>query len=589
MNKKKIGCILAAVTISLALVACGSAADAKGNNPSSGEAAANSAEAGDAAGDTTKGDAEGTAEGNATKGDAEGTAAGDASKTNASEAGEAKGTTDADAQDPAIEENFEGTTNRALERGPVTLSVVDDGVDGSKALYIDGRTDAWNGANFACDDYRGNTIRVNANVKSPGKSVRLSIQYDVDGITAYNWIKSTATTEDKYAFITGTYSVPKDAENIFVYVESDTTDPIYLDELVIKAEGKYQKPEAIAEKVMADTSSYESLKELYADSFEIGCCINPAIISKDAYSDLLIKEFSSVTMENDLKPEAILDKAASMEDLKNGGTHLVVNLDSAKEELDFAVRNKMKVRGHTLIWHSQTPDWIFYVDYDTTGKLASRELMLKRVDHYMEDVFTYVKENYDGLFYAWDIVNEAMEDNGKMRKSLWYETIGEDYVEQVFALARKYAPEDIKLFYNDYNSFQSSKQNGIIEMLKPVAKAGNIDGIGMQGHLYTGEEPEHFVKAAKRYADELGVIIHITEIDVTTPNATSPEGEHGKYYGKLFKALKDAKANGVPIESVSVWGLTDSLSWKAGDKPLLFNGDLSAKQAFFEVVGAAKK
>jgi len=491
-------------------------------------------------------------------------------------------------EEPVIEEDFEGDTNIALERGPVSFEIVDDGVDGSKALLIDGREDAWNGANFACDDFRGNKIRVNANVKSTGKSVRLSIQYDVDGITAYNWITSTSTTEDKYSFVTGSYDIPNDAENIFVYVESDTTDAIYVDELVIKAEGKYIKPEAVVEKVMADTSGYESLKEVYADSFKIGCCINPAIISSDEYSELLIKEFNSVTMENDLKPESILDKAASMEDLSDGGTHLVVNMDVAKDELDFAVNNGMMVRGHTLIWHSQTPDWIFYVDYDTKGELASRELMLTRVDHYMEDVFTYVSENYDGLFYAWDIVNEAVEDNGKMRESLWYETIGEDYVEQVFAIARKYAPEDIKLFYNDYNSFQSSKQNGIIEMLKPVAAAGNLDGIGMQGHLYTGEEPDHFVKAAKRYADELGVVVHITEIDVTTPGGINPEGDHGKYYGKLFKALKDAKAEGVPIESVSIWGLTDSLSWKASDKPLLFNGDLSAKQAFYEVLAAGK-
>jgi len=494
-----------------------------------------------------------------------------------------------DTNGPVIEEDFDGKTNLALERGPVSFEIIDEGTDGSKALLIDGRTDAWNGANFTCDEYRGNTIRVSANVKSSGKSVRFSIQYDVDGITAYNWITSVPTTEDKYAFLTGTYDVPTDAENIFVYVESDTTDAIYLDDLVITTEGNYIKPEAIAKKVMADTSEYPSLKELYADYFEIGCCINPAIISTDDYSELLIKEFSSVTMENDLKPESILDKAASMENLTDGGTHLVVNMDVAKEELDFAVNNGMKVRGHTLIWHSQTPDWIFYVDYDTKGELADRKLMLTRVDNYMKDVFTYVDENYDGLFYAWDIVNEAMEDNGKMRESLWYETIGEDYVEQVFAIARKYANKDIKLFYNDYNSFQSSKQKGIIEMLKPVADAGNLDGVGMQGHLYTGENPEHFAKAAKRYADELGVVVHITEIDVTTPSGNSPEGEHGKYYGNLFKALKEAKTNGVPIESVSIWGLTDSLSWKAGEKPLLFNGDLSAKQAFYEVIDAAKK
>ena len=134
----------------------------------------------------------------------------------------------------------------------------------------------------------------------------------------------------------------------------------------------------------------------------------------------------------------------------------------------------------------------------------------------------------------------------------------------------------------------ASKQKGIIEMLTPVAQAGNIDGVGMQAHLYTGEEPAHFVRAAKSYADELGVIVHITELDVTQPDAISPEGEQGTYYGDLFLALKEAKQNGVPIESVSIWGLSDNMSWKAGEKPLLFNADLSGKLAFYEVIESAE-
>ena len=490
---------------------------------------------------------------------------------------------------PVISDDFEGDSYLALERGPVALSVVDEVANGSKVLLISGRTDSWNGVNYDCNIFRGNKIRVNANIKSTAKTLRLSIQYDVDGITAYNWISSAAGGTDNYVFLTGTYDIPADVENIYVYVESDSTDDLYLDDIVVKAEDTYKEPAQLQEKVLADISGYESLKELYQDDFYIGVCINPAVVENEGYAELVKKEFNSVTMENNLKPEAILDKTASMENLEDGGTHFVVNMDAARSELDFAAENGMKVRGHTLIWHSQTPDWIFYVNYDTNGELADRDLMLARVDNYMKDVFTWADENYPDLFYAWDVVNEAMEDNGTMRESLWKQTIGEDYVEQVFAIARKYAPENIKLFYNDYNAFQSSKQNGIIEVLKPIAEAGNLDGVGMQGHLYTGETPEHFVQAATRYAEELGVTVHITEIDVEEPTATSPEGEQGKYYGQLFRELKKARENGVPIESVSVWGLTDSLSWKAGSKPLLFNGDLSAKQAFYEIVAVGKE
>lgn len=495
---------------------------------------------------------------------------------------------EAEEEGPVVSDNYDGDSHHAIARGPVVLSVVDDGTEDSKALLVSGRTDSWNGANYDCNVFRGNKIRVNANIKSTAKTLRVSIQYDVDGITAYNWIASGTGGTDNYTFVTGTYDIPVDVENIYVYVESDSTDDLYIDDFVVKVEGKYVKPAAMQEKVMADISGYASLKDIYQDDFYMGVCINPAVIENEAYAELVKKEFNSVTMENNLKPEAILDKRASLEDLENGGTHFVVNMDAAASELDFAVQNGMKVRGHTLIWHSQTPDWIFYVNYDTSGELADRELMLTRVDHYMKDVFTWADENYPNLFYAWDVVNEAIEDNGEMRDSLWRQTIGDDYLEQVFAIARKYAPEYIKLFYNDYNAFQSTKQNAIIQVLAPIAEAGNLDGVGMQGHLYTGETPEHFVQAATRYTEKLGVVVHITEIDVEEPAATSPEGEQGKYYGQLFRELKKAKANGVPIESVSIWGLTDSLSWKAGNKPLLFHGDLSAKQAFYEIVAAGK-
>lgn len=492
---------------------------------------------------------------------------------------------------PVVYENFDGDTNLAIARGmeDLKLDVVDGGVDGSKCLQISGRTDSWNGANFDCNVFRGNQIRATAKIKSTAKTVRLSIQYDQNGVTAYNWIASLASKPDEYVLVTGTFSIPEDVENIYVYVESDACDDLFVDEFEVKAEGEYKQPKPIEEKQMADISEYASMKEAYADYFDIGVCINPATVSDEHFSALILQQFSSATCENNMKPEAIIDRTETIKDTENGGTHFVLNFDAAKTELDFARDNGIKMRGHTLVWHSQTPDWIFYKDYDTKGELADRELMLLRTENYMKDVFTWADENYPGLFYAWDVVNEAFEDNGTMRDSYWRQTIGDDYLEQVFALARKYAPDYIKLFYNDYNAYQSSKQSAIIEALKPAAEAGNLNGIGMQGHLYTGEDPTHFAKCAKRYVDELGVVVHITEIDVTEPSATSPEGEQGKYYGQLFKALRDAKKDGVPIESVSIWGLTDALSWKASERPLVFNSDLSGKIAFFEIIENATK
>ena len=357
------------------------------------------------------------------------------------------------------------------------------------------------------------------------------------------------------------------------------------------AEESVVETETVEEVAVPDVpfGDYPSLKELYADYFEIGVCINPTIIAAKKYSDLTLREFSSATCENDMKPEAIFKMSESMKDIEDGGTHLVVNFDKAEKELAFAEENGLKMRGHTLIWHEQTPNWIFYKNYDVNGELADRELMLTRLDNYMHDVFEWAETNHPGLFYAWDVVNEAVDDSGKMREDLWYQTIGEDYVVQAFHYANMYAPESIKLFYNDYNAYKPGKQRGIIDMLTPAAEAGDIDGVGMQAHLYTGEAPSDFTAKAKKYADELGVVIHITEIDVSQPEGNSPEGIQGKYYGDLFYALRKAKESGVPVESVTVWGLTDGLSWKKSEKPLMFNDDFTGKNAFYEVVEAATR
>ena len=596
---KKISVMLTCALLSLMLSGC-SASDCAALLQQTAEAVSNlaaqndmdmdGAEAG--SDDTSAQDAEKVTDSDSDEASAEGSngtsgedTAGDADSAAEKASNEVEGSNDASTA-PVVYEDFEGDTNLALERGEVTFTISNDGSEGTKALLISDRTDTWNGANFDCNVFRGNKIIASALIKSAAKTVRITIQYDMNGAPVYNWITSTAGNADNYVALTGRFTIPEDVENIYVYVESDSCDDMLVDNLKVEADGQYKEPGELVKPEMADTSECASLKDVFADSFDIGVCINPITVMNEDYSSLIKAQFSSATCENELKPDAVINREETIKDTANDGEHLVLNMDGAVDLLDFARDNGMKMRGHTLIWHSQTPDWIFYRDYDVKGELADRELMLTRVDNYMHDMFTWADENYPNLFYAWDVVNEAVEDNGKMRDSLWYQTIGDDYIEQVFAIARKYAPDYIKLFYNDYNSFQTSKQAGIIEMLKPVADAGNIDGIGMQGHLYTGEDPAHFAKCAEKYAEELGVIIHVTEIDVTQPSGINPENDQGKYYGALFKALKDAKANGVPIESVTVWGLTDALSWKSSEKPLLFNADLSAKLAFYEAVQA---
>lgn len=333
----------------------------------------------------------------------------------------------------------------------------------------------------------------------------------------------------------------------------------------------------------------EALKDLYKDYFDIGTCISATMIKNKTYYDFILKNFSSVTCENNMKPEAMMNRYETQHgDMTDGGTRIVLNMENMRKELDFASQNGLKMRGHVFVWHEQTPDWIFYVNFDPEGELAGRELMLTRLENYMKDVFSWVEENYPGLFYAWDIANECMGDNNKMRDSLWYKTIGEDYVEQVFALARKYAPDYIKLFYNDYNESVPAKRTAIIKMLKPVAEAGNLDGMGMQAHLNSTNTVKSVVDSVRIYEKELGVTVHITELDYAQPKSADPETAQAQYYGQLFKELKALKDEGVAIESVTFWGINDGLSWRKDENPLLFNKDMTPKKAYYAVIDAAK-
>ncbi|MGN0637912.1 MAG: endo-1,4-beta-xylanase [Huintestinicola sp.] len=488
---------------------------------------------------------------------------------------------------PEISEKFSGFEPACTKRGSALLKLVDDeAASDGKALKIYNRQEAWNGADFNAELFRGNDIEVSGSFKSANPSVRVSVQFTVCGNTSYNMIFSVNTSDDAYTSGNGTFSVPSNAENILIYIESDNLEDIYADDLSVKVKGEYKyyaEAEGIA---FADTSDYPSLKEAYGDIFRIGVAISPTVVEKTEYSELVKAQFNSITLENNMKPEAIFDHNRTVADKEKYMECPALRFTSMKNELDFARDNGMTVRGHTLVWHSQTPDWIFYKDYTVGGELADRELMLKRMENYIRSVMEWTEENYPGLVSAWDVVNEAIDDGGGIRKSLWYQTIGEDYISKAFEFARKYAPENVKLFYNDYNCYMPKKQKDILEFLKPVAEAGNIDGIGMQSHINTDISQALYMAALKKYSNELGVEIHVTELDIGTNKAGDYEKVQGDYYRSFMERLIGLKNEGIPITSVTLWGLSDSLSWKASDKPLIFNDDLSRKPAFDGMVEA---
>lgn len=492
---------------------------------------------------------------------------------------------------PSISENFDGLEPLAKKRGSALMKLMDDqAASDGKALMIYNRKEAWNGAEYNADVYRGNEIEVSGSFRSANPAVRVSIQFTIYGNTSYNMVFSVDTNESSYTQGSGRYIIPANAENIIVYIESDNLEDIYADNFSVNVAGEYKYYAEAEALVFADTSDYPSLKEKYGDHFLIGTAISPTSIDTPEYSALIKAQFNSVTLENDMKPEGILDHNKTVADKEKYMECPALKFDHLKAELDFARDNGMTVRGHTLVWHSQTPDWIFYKDYDVGGELADRELMLARMENYIKGVMEWTNENYPGLISAWDVVNEAAADSGGMRESLWYKTIGDDYIGKAFEFARKYAPDGTKLFYNDYNSYMAGKQSVILDFLRPVAEAGNIDGVGMQSHINTDINQIIYMTALKKYHEELGVEIQITELDIgTNIKNDSWQDIQGEYYKSYMQKLTELENSGVPITSVTLWGLSDAVSWKASECPLVFNADLSRKPAFDGMIAAAEQ
>lgn len=490
---------------------------------------------------------------------------------------------------PVISEAFSDENFSAEKRGTVILRYIEDEAASDKgALRIFNRNNSWDGVQYNAEKFRGNELEAEGSFRSANPSVRISVQYSVNGNTSYNTIVSVNTKEDSYSKGSGKYEIPKNAENIIVYVESDRLEEIYIDDLSVKVCGEYTYyPEAVATEYV-DTSDYPSLKEEYKDYFRIGTATTSNLLDNEPYINIIKAQYNSMTLGNSFKPDSILDHNKTVRDVEKYMYSPAVKFDAVKKELDYARDNGLTVRGHTLLWHNQTPEWLFYKNYNIGGELADRETMLLRMENYIKNVMEWTEENYPGLVRAWDVVNEAADDGGGMRKSLWYQTVGEDYIEQAFKFARKYAPEDTKLFYNDYNSYQTRKQNDIITFLRPIVEAGNIDGMGMQSHINVDISISQYMAALQKYYDELGLEINVTELDVCRGDGDDWQQEQGEYYKEFMSEILKLRKNGVPITSVTLWGISDTDSWLSSTYPLIFNDDLSRKPAFDGMIEAVK-
>ena len=320
-----------------------------------------------------------------------------------------------------------------------------------------------------------------------------------------------------------------------------------------------------------------SIAEKYRDYFKVGAAVNPRSVAK--YGDLIAKHFNTLTCENEMKPSEIHPEPG------------VYNFERADVVADFARKNGIPMRGHTFVWHGQTPRWFF-------DKEQSPNIVETLTDH-----IKTVSGRYSDLIYTWDVVNEAVNDGaegGTLRQRTPYLPVwGEDYLYEAFKLAKSLLPEGTGLAYNDYNESVPLKRGRIVEVVNSINRDGKLcDVIGMQSHWRIGQPSLDTIKETIEIYAKTGCKIQVTELDVSMHEWQEPEGTvwetperieaHAKYYGDIFRIFREYKDI---IDSVTIWGVTDGTSWLNGfpvrnrrDSALLFTDDGEPKEAFYRMM-----
>jgi len=346
-----------------------------------------------------------------------------------------------------------------------------------------------------------------------------------------------------------------------------------------------------------------SLKETFKNLFYIGTALNYDQIRglETASTKIIEKQFNSITPENILKWESIHPEPNKY------------NFAPADSFVALGEKNNMFMVGHTLIWHYQTPAWVFE---DDSGNQVDRETLLRR----MRDHIFAVVGRYKGRINGWDVVNEAVEDNGQPRKSNWMQIIGEDYLHKSFEWAHEADP-DAELYYNDYNLWIPAKRESVVQLVRNLQSKGvHIDGIGLQGHWGLDYPPLDELEASIVSYSMLDVQVMITELDLNILPLPAPEmgadialnfelqKELNPYPEELPDSMQEKLANRYAelfmvlnkhhnsISRVTLWGVHDGQSWSNNwpvrgrtAYPLLFDRKFQPKPAFYAVIKTAEK
>ncbi len=346
-----------------------------------------------------------------------------------------------------------------------------------------------------------------------------------------------------------------------------------------------------------------ALKELYQPNFLVGVGVGGSRLLTGQSSSFVRHHFNSVTMENEMKPDSLLDQRTSEQNAASGAQDAVgVRLDRLDAYLGYARDNNLKVRFHTLVWHQQTPEWFFCQNFDVGFPYVDAETMKSRLRSYITQIIDYTETKYPGVIYAWDVVNEALENSQSLYESIdgiqyrtnsdytrsgknaLFQIVGRDYINFSFQYAkdalRKHG-SGAKLFYNDFNTYM--KTTTTIKLVEYINKDEKLcDGVGMQSHISINfPSLADYEGTLKRFINA-GMEIHVTELDIGLYRHLDHEFDtQANLYGSLFAMYQKYPQ----VTSVTIWGINDGGgNWRASDAPLLLYNDYSPKKAFWSVL-----
>ena len=364
-----------------------------------------------------------------------------------------------------------------------------------------------------------------------------------------------------------------------------------------------------------------ALKDEYTKYFDyFGFAVPENQLTNDSIMKGISWQASCFTCENECKPDFIFNwtKPTALTEFRaeDGNAYKVpttlAGFDRLSKILGIAKKYGMKMRGHVLVWHGQTPDWFFKENYDSDKPYVDKATMTARQEWYIKSVLEFVRHweeennNNQRIIITWDVVNEACTDGGWTDDPLrtaspWYAIYGDDtFIVNAFRYANKYAPKEVLLAYNDYSSYAPNKTKAICRVVQDIqaARDARIDVVGMQSHVsMTYPTVADYEKAVHEFLS-LGVDVQVTEMEIAFGGQlTSQEilaQRYADYFEMFLRNRKQSGKNG--ISGITLWGTRDEVSWIRNNKdamnkeqrPLLFEKDYECKPAFWSVLQTAQ-